>query len=113
MFWLPGFSDPTVKSMLAAVPPPGYELIPELSDEFDGSELDSSKWTTDPNLIGWPGRAPGLFDPSNVIVADGTLQLWAQAAKRNDSWPIGFDNYTTSAIHSFARVNQGYFEIRY
>eukprot|EP01044_Picomonas_judraskeda_P012753 COSAG03_NODE_1858_length_3423_cov_7.658544_4_plen_72_part_00 len=24
--------------------PPGYELIPELSDEFDGDTLDPAKW---------------------------------------------------------------------
>ena len=30
----------------AALPPapPGYELIPELSDEFDGDTLDPAKW---------------------------------------------------------------------
>lgn len=92
-------------------PPPGYELIDELSDEFDGTTLDPSKWMD--KSPGWPGRAPGLFDAANVIVSNGSLQLWARAAKRNDSWPAGFDNYTTSAVHSIATQHQGYFTIRW
>ena len=37
----------------AALPPapPGYELIPELSDEFDGDTLDPAKWSTDRSVI--------------------------------------------------------------
>ena len=61
----------------------------------------------------WPGRAPGLFDPSNVVVGGGRMQLWARATRRNGSWPAGYDNYTTAAVHSLARVRQGYFEIRW
>ena len=83
-----------------APPAPGYVAIPELSDEFDGSDLDSTKWSKKDE--GWAGRQPGLFDPGNVVVADGHLQLWAHAATRNDSWPEGYDNYTTSAVHSVA-----------
>lgn len=104
-------------SASAAAPPPGptplpgYVPLPALSDEFEGSALDLSKWTSsDP---GWPGRQPGLFDPSNVLVADGTLQLWARAARRNASWPAGYDNYTTSAVHSLATARLGFFEIRW
>lgn len=93
------------------LPPPGYTIIPSLSDEFDGSALDPTKWQA--KSPGWPGRQPGLFDPANVIVGGGTLQLWARAAKRNDSWPPGYDNYTTSAVHSLATVHHGYFEIRW
>jgi beta-glucanase (GH16 family) len=93
------------------LPPPNYIPFPSLSDEFSGTTLDQTKWVAkDP---GWPGRMPGLFDPSNVIVLDGSLQLWAHAAKRNNSWPVGYDNYTTSAIHSLSKIRLGYFEIRW
>ena len=61
-------------------PLPGYEPIAELSDEFDGTALDPAKWSTDPSVVSWPGRAPGLFEPSNVRVSNGSLQLWAQPA---------------------------------
>lgn len=98
----------------ASAPPlVGYKLIPGLSDEFDGPELDGEKWATDPQQLGWKGRQPGLFDPANVVVADGMLQLWARAARRNASWPEGYDNYTTAAVHSVQRVRKGYFEIRW
>lgn len=91
------------------LPPPGYTAIAALSDEFDGAVLDSSKWL-DVNPY-WPGRAPGLFESSNVVVRNGTLQLWARAARRNASWPAGFDNYTTASVSSIATVRRGYFEI--
>jgi beta-glucanase (GH16 family) len=97
----------------AARPPPGYEPIAELSDEFDGTALDRTKWSTDRAVVGWAGRRPGLFDPANVAVRDGALQLWARPARRNASWPEGFDNYTTAAVHSLARVREGYFEVRW
>lgn len=97
----------------AVSPPPGYEPIPELSDEFSALALNRTKWSTDRKIVGWAGRQPGLFDPGNVVVSNGVLQLWARAAKRNDSWPAGFDNYTTAALHSFARVREGFFEVRW
>ena len=99
--------------LTAAITPPGpgYVAIPELSDEFAGTTLDTTKWA--PHGTGWAGRQPGLFDSSNVIVTNGSLQLWAHAAKRNDSWPAGYDNYTTAAVHSLAVVHEGFFEIRW
>jgi beta-glucanase (GH16 family) len=101
----------TTRPAAAPTPIPGYIPIPALSDEFDGTALDPAKWDTrDP---GWPGRQPGLFDPANVVVGGGTLQLWARAARRNASWPAGYDNYTTSAVHSIATVRLGFFEIRW
>jgi beta-glucanase (GH16 family) len=92
-------------------PLPGYALVPALSDEFTGSTLDATKWTA--HSPGWPGRQPGLFSPSNVVVAGGQLQLWARSARRNASWPPGYDNYTTAAVHSMATQRLGYFEIRW
>lgn len=101
-------------SLAAAVAPPapaGYEAIAALSDEFDGDSLDKTKWDLDTSH--WRGRQPGLFDPSNVAVADGHLQLWARAAKRNSSWPSGYDNFTTSTVRSVAAAKEGFFEIRW
>lgn len=44
-------NDPKVR------PPhlPGYELVPELSDEFDGDVLDATKWSTQRSVVKWPG----------------------------------------------------------
>ncbi len=48
-----------------------------LSDEFEGHELDASKWQKEPvgNDWSWIGRPPGLFKASNVKVDDGKLQV--------------------------------------
>lgn len=53
-------NDPTNKS--------GWIYFDPLSDEFDGTKLDTSKWSTYPKVIGWLGRQPGLFDAANVEV---------------------------------------------
>lgn len=57
------------------VPPTGYEwqLVPELSDEFNGSDLDANKWERGGS--GRKSQPPGLFDPKNVSVKDGMLRL--------------------------------------
>jgi beta-glucanase (GH16 family) len=94
----------------APPPPQGYVAVPALTDEFEGSVLDASKWTTN---VGWQGRQPALFEPSNVEVAGGMLQLWARAAKRNASWPAGYDNITTAAVKTVATVKEGLFQIRW
>jgi hypothetical protein len=84
----------------------------QLTDSLASEQvLDESKWDLDTSH--WRGRQPGLFDPTNVVVAGGHLQLWARAAKRNSSWPEGYDNFTTSTVRSFAAVKNGYFEIRW
>jgi beta-glucanase (GH16 family) len=56
-------------------PPPGFvwQLIPELSDEFEGATLDDAKWS--PSHPYWQGRPPSQFDSSNVFVKDGKLGL--------------------------------------
>lgn len=57
------------------VPPAGYEwqLVPELSDEFNGPELDANKW--DRGISGRKSLQPGFFDPKNVSVKEGKLRL--------------------------------------
>ncbi len=56
------------------VAPEGYEeLVAELSDEFNGTELDLTKWRSGGNG-GWKGRG-SRFMEDNIAVADGCLQL--------------------------------------
>lgn len=54
-----------------------WQLVDELSDEFEGTSLDGEKWHNDPSTdpFGWYGRPPALFDPENVAVADGNLKV--------------------------------------
>lgn len=55
--------------------PAGYQwqAVAGLSDEFNGTALDDSKWL--PYLTYWKGRPPSQFDPKNVSVSGGTLKL--------------------------------------
>lgn len=69
-------------SIMASAQPPEPEkgfrwvMIEELSDEFEGSTLDESKWhNADPNR--WLGRPPGLFLAKAVTVNDGTMRITA------------------------------------
>ncbi|MEM9339136.1 MAG: glycoside hydrolase [Bacteroidota bacterium] len=51
-----------------------WQAVKKLSDEFDGSSLNTAKWqNTDPR--GWKGRAPGLFTKEAVSVSDGNLMI--------------------------------------
>lgn len=44
-----------------------------MSDEFDGKELDRSKWVV--GMAWWKGRQPAFFSDKNVTVSDGKLNL--------------------------------------
>lgn len=51
-----------------------WELIPILSDEFDGNALNANKWqNTDPRH--WVGRTPGIFKANAVSQQNGELKL--------------------------------------
>ncbi|PWJ39308.1 T9SS type A sorting domain-containing protein [Sediminitomix flava] len=51
-----------------------WVLVNDLSDEFDGSELDLVKWkNTDPTA--WIGRPPGIFKENVATVGGGNLRL--------------------------------------
>lgn len=86
-----------------------WELIQELSDEFNGPVLDSSKWYD--HNPGWLGRQPAYFSKENVEVKAGMLTL---LAKTEDlpNLPDGYHTFTTAAVQSKTRVKYGYFEIR-
>ena len=85
-----------------------YEIM---SDEFDGTQLDSSKWY--PRNPGWLGRQPAYFYPGNVTVSGGKLHL----AMRKQEVPEmprdkGYHTYTSAAVKSKTTVKYGYFEVR-
>ncbi len=53
-------------------------VVPELTDEFEGTVLNSEKWTTDHNVhpvLIWPGRPPALFHPDKVTVDSGRVTI--------------------------------------
>ena len=92
-------------------PPKGsrWVAIPELTDEFDGEKLDSSKWH-DHNPT-WKGRQPAWFAKHNVTVSKGMLHL-AMRAENLKGLPKGYHTFTSAAVKSTAAVRYGYFEIR-
>ncbi len=95
-----------------ADPPAGstWTPIPELTDDFKGSQLDSTKWwNTNPT---WQGRPPGYFSPANVSVDDSGLHLTARAEAPPTGLPPVYHTFTTAAVKSKARALYGYFEIK-
>ncbi|WP_298486579.1 HYR domain-containing protein [uncultured Maribacter sp.] len=54
-----------------------WTSVAELSDEFNTDIFDDSKWFRDPSQdqFGWYGREPALFQPDNVSVGDGSLNV--------------------------------------
>lgn len=106
----------------------GWILREDISDEFDGSEIDRSKWFVqgdEGDYYIWKGRAPSQFAPHNVIVEDGLLKLRSQW-EPDFQFAIGeghegndyathdgeFIPVTTAAIVSRKRFLNGYMEVR-
>ena len=67
------FSDPENKG--------GWVLNEEISDEFDGTTIDTTKWFVEGqngDFYIWKGRAPSQYVPHNVIVENGNLKIVTQ-----------------------------------
>lgn len=56
-------------------PSTNWALIPELSDEFSGTSLDATKWSTQ---TGYPASGVFAFSPNNITVSGGYLNLYAR-----------------------------------
>lgn len=98
-------------SIFAAPPASAkWKLIPELSDEFNGSKLDTSKWYN--HNPTWLGGEPGYFNPENVVVTNGKLHLYAKAETLTNV-PKDFHDFTTAAVRSKNTVLYGYFEMKF
>lgn len=117
------FSDPTNSS--------GWVLNQAISDEFDGTNIDKSKWFVEGesgDYYIWKGRSPSQFAPHNVRVEDGKLKLRTQW---EPDYPFAQEEYkdggvaatygkfegkpmpiTTAGVISRKRFLNGYMEIR-
>lgn len=65
----------------------GWVLNNDISDEFDGTSIDDSKWFVQGHqgdYYIWKGRAPSQFTAHNVNVEDGKLKIKTQ-------WEPAFD----------------------
>ena len=80
-------------------------------DEFDGSALDSNKWTV--GMSWWQGRPPAWFNPTNVVVRDGQLHLtMRKEAVPKELASRGYHDYTSAALHTKARSSYGFYEVK-
>ncbi|RPD93363.1 glycosyl hydrolase family protein [Aureibaculum marinum] len=109
----------------------GWVLNEEISDEFEGTELDTTKWFVqgqNGNYYIWKGRAPSQYVPHNVSVENGILKLKTQwepdysFAKESYADGAHVDTYgfhegkplpvTTAAIVGKKRFLNGYMEVK-
>lgn len=107
-----------ITSLVGSHVPAGYELV--FNDEFEGGELDRTKWHT--RTIYNNGTGDTLNDEqqfyrdnNNHIVRDGALELTAHKVKdlpadpKNGVFP---KNYESGMIRSDATFHWGYYEAR-
>ncbi len=54
-----------------------WVLVDNVSDEFNGKKLDTSKWCADPTANGWSWQGGGesLFTPESVTLEDGAMVI--------------------------------------
>src|SRR5208282_3099985 len=89
----------------------GWVKFDPMTDEFEGKELDRSKWVL--GIVGWKGRLPALFSEKNVTVSDGKLHLTMRKEKLPpEIEKQGYHDYSSAALHSKARSSYGYYEVK-
>lgn len=116
-------SDPTNEG--------GWVLNKDLSDEFEGTQIDHDKWFVEGqngDYYIWKGRPPSQFAPHNVIVEDGKLKLRTQWEPNynfaNENYADGNNNdkygefegkplpITTAGVLTKKRFLHGYMEVK-
>ncbi|NIJ46485.1 hypothetical protein FHR24_002973 [Wenyingzhuangia heitensis] len=95
--------------------------VVELSDEFEGSKLDTKKWNPTPETMwngndrGWYGSNRSLFDEDNVSVGDGHLRIQGikyaspqYGPKDNTSQPAN-RRYGGAYLYGKTSAKEGYY----
>ncbi len=100
----------------------GWILNTQISDEFEGNELDQTKWhiqgTNGRYQSNFIGRAPSQFSTENVRVEDGKLKIqirWEpdfDFSETPDHNGRKYENITTAAVISQKQFLYGYMEIK-
>lgn len=81
-----------------------WEFIPQLTDEFESSEIDLEKWHIDPPThphLKWVGRSPAMFRKENIKIQDGKMTIEVNKLPEpvtTSSWGLtgGLETYTFS-----------------
>ncbi|MEO1449334.1 MAG: family 16 glycosylhydrolase, partial [Bacteroidota bacterium] len=93
--------------------PPGkmWQKIDNMSDEFNGTSLNTAKW--DNQFSGWKGRAPALFSVNAVTVGGGDLKIEAadDLTQQEKNQNPGF-THQGGLVRSINKTTYGYFETR-
>lgn len=100
--------DPAVYPFSDKANEKGWVLRSDLSDEFTGTAIESSKWVT--LYPGWNGRFPSWFCSSNVTIENHAANL----TMRKEHLPEMEEGYqyTTGVIRSLSTFRYGYCEIK-
>jgi beta-porphyranase len=85
-----------------------WELVKDMSDEFDGKKVDENKWQISGQ--GWIGRAPGLFQAENIKVADGSLQITTRLLPEPIVKQNKTSTYGVGYVGSRKGMTYGYYE---
>ncbi len=93
--------------------PAGQQWTPivELSDDFDGEKLDTTKWNPDPMAegFGWRGRPPGLFRESSISVKDGMMNVTVGVLDEPQTINQQLFKYHGAIIRSVKTCKVGYY----
>lgn len=87
-----------------------WEMITDLSDEFNSDDIDSDKWNT--HYPYWKGRPPSWFMDENVTVADGILQIQMKTKEDTNGEMDSNIDYSCGILRSKTTFLYGYAEIR-
>lgn len=86
----------------------GWILYDGMSDEFDGTEIDTDKWEG----LGWTGRQPVFHAFDNCIVTNGELVMVTEL-RPGATTPVTESEYAIDAgyLQSKRFLRYGYYEI--
>jgi len=96
-------------------------LREDMSDEFKGSDIDTSKWFVNGTngVYSWIGRAPSQFAPENVRVEKSRLYLTTKwdpdynfSTQIDSDCDCKYEKYTTACVISKNTFHYGYMEIK-
>ena len=80
------------------------------SDEFDGDQLDTTRWRPESSRFGQATNTLQCYSPNNIAVVDGSLQL--QARRETVSCPNKVEEYTSGMVRGNLPIGFGAVEIR-
>ncbi|GHC42827.1 hypothetical protein [Roseibacillus persicicus] len=92
-----------------------WTKVHKMSDEFQGSTLDLSKWQANPKGNGWNwiGRPPALFRAENVVVKDGNMNVTVGKLEKPQKFGDSEYSYQGAIVRSHHAGQPGwYFECR-